>query len=174
MPSRNCTSIFNLSKLNLLALFGSDPMDSLYICEKERESCIYPSPSFTLFSLVTLAVGNVKNGRGRGGCAAHSAPYRSKQNQAERQEIASCILQPGLPLLSLSHRRAALTAVSLPHCSAEASGFICSALLQEKRSKPGAGPLPASAHCSHRTDPDVPSWATSSSFQNKKTCHSKQ
>lgn len=32
---------------------------------------------------------------------------------------------------------------------------------------PGARPLPANAHHSHETDPDVPSLGKSSQFQNK-------
>lgn len=158
MPSRNCTFIFNSNKLNFLVLFGSNPIESLYIYEKEIESCIYPSPSFTLFSLVTLAVGNVKNGRGRGGRTALSAPYSRNQSQAVRQEAASCMSQPGLPLLSLSHGRPAFSAVSQPHCSAGISGWTCWALLQEQRSR-AAGTPQGTLQSWHRASPTLSEYS---------------
>lgn len=143
------------------------------------ETCICPSPSLTIFSfppffflLVTSPVGKYRKGRGRGGCTALSASYTSKQNQPVRQETASCVSQPGLPLIRLSHCRAPLGSVLLPHSSAEVEDFVCSALplaqgeRRERRNSPCAGPLPAIARYSHEADLNVPRPGVSSSFKN--------
>lgn len=168
MPSSNCTfqsnEIFWLSRVQkiksiLNRLFRSNPMDSLQIYAKKNGSCIWPSFSqyflFLLFFffpplLVTSPVGKRSEGRGRGGRTALSASYPSKRNQPVRQEMASCILQPGLTLISLSHCRAPFWCASVPQLSRDTRLHLLSPATGTGREKgaeeqPLCWPFPS--HC---------------------------
>lgn len=190
MPSRNCTSIFSQSKLNLLTLFGSNPIDSLNMYEKEIESCIYPSLlsfSFTLFSFklffffcLTGYFTSRKCQEWQRKRWAYSSLCSIQQQARASSEAGSSQLHfaartpPPQPESSQSSPECC---VSAPQLSWDIRLHLLSPAPGAEEQPSGAGPLPASAHYSHETvmkqTQTCPLWVHLHLFK-MKTCHSKQ